>query len=169
MKLDVLEHEIAVSGQLTPRSDSAVVVQRGDDDLVARREVTSGGPTEDEVQRRHVGSEGHLMRRASQEAGGLRFGLLEYLLDAEARLIAGAEVGAGIAERTGDCVPDLVWNLGSTRSIQEDEAGLQRTEPLTSSPQRVAACYDLGHQYNSLLAKMRMATTYHHLPFRSQE
>ena len=35
MQLDVLDDEIAVVGELEPRRDAAVVVERGDDDLVA--------------------------------------------------------------------------------------------------------------------------------------
>ena len=44
VQLDVLDDETAVVGELEPRRDAAVVIERGDDDLVAWAKLASGGP-----------------------------------------------------------------------------------------------------------------------------
>jgi hypothetical protein len=65
-QLDVPHDQVLVVRQLQPWCDAAVVIERGDEDLVARAEVASGGPRQGEVQRGHVRTEDHLVRGAPE-------------------------------------------------------------------------------------------------------
>jgi hypothetical protein len=73
------------------------------------------------------------VRVAAEEAGSLSFGLLDDLLDAEARRVAGAEVRARLAQRPRDRFADLVWDLRATRRVEEGEGAPQRREAAANS------------------------------------
>ena len=64
-----------------------------------------------------------------RKRAALRLGPLEDLLDAEAGRVAGAEVGARLAQRPRDRVADLVGHLRAAGGVQERETALQRGEP----------------------------------------
>jgi hypothetical protein len=63
-------HEPVVLGHADPGRDVGVVVELGDDDLVAAAQGAGHGVGEQEVERRHVRSEGDLLRGAAGERGG---------------------------------------------------------------------------------------------------
>ena len=115
-------------GELQPRRHAAVVVQRGDQDLVAGFELAAGGSGQVEVQRAHVRAEHDLVGLAAEEPRGLALGLLEDRLDPEAGGVARAEVRAGLAQRPRDRVADLVWDLRSAGRVEEREPLLERGE-----------------------------------------
>jgi len=134
VQLDVPDHEVPVVRDLQPGSDPRVVVQAGDEDLVARAERARSGPGQREVERGHVGPEDHLAGLAAEEPGRLALGLLEDLPDADARGIARAQVGAGLPERERDRVTHLVRDLRAARGVEERETLPQRRE---AGPDRV--------------------------------
>ena len=106
-QLDVPHDQVAVVGELEPRSDASVVVERGDEDLVAGREVSPGGAREHEVQRGHVRAEDHLVRAAAEHARGLALRFEHDLADAPRGLVQRAHVRARLAQGTGDLVGNL--------------------------------------------------------------
>jgi hypothetical protein len=124
----VLDDEVAVVGQLEPRGDAAVVVERRDEDLVAGPQRAAGCAREREVQRGHVGAEDDLVGIAAQEARRPGLGLLEDLLDPQARGVGRAEVGARLAHAARHGLPHLVGHLRAAGSIEEDEVALERGE-----------------------------------------
>jgi hypothetical protein len=84
----------AVGGELDPGRDVAVMVEAGDEDLVARAEVAPRGPAEVEVERRHVRPEDDVVRLAAEEAGGVGLGTAEERFDPFAGRVGRAEVAA---------------------------------------------------------------------------
>ena len=146
VQLDVPDHEVPVVRDLQPGSDPRVVVQAGDEDLVAGAERARRGPGQREVERGHVGPEDHLAGLAAEEPGRLALGLLEDLPDADARGVARAQVGAGLPERERDRVTHLVRDLRAARGVEEREALPQRRE---AGPDRVdvhACAEHFGHR-----------------------
>ena len=129
-QLDVADDQVAVVGELEPRRDAAVVVERGDEDLVAGRELAARGARQREVQRGHVRAEEHLVRLAPEEPRGPRLGLLEDPRHPMAGLVHRAEVRARLAERPGDRVADLVGYLRAPRRVEEGEPLLEGEEAL---------------------------------------
>ena len=59
-QVGIAHDEVEVVGELEPGGDVRVVVEAGDDDLVAGRELAAQGPREREVERRHVLAEADL-------------------------------------------------------------------------------------------------------------
>ncbi len=117
-----------VGGQLDPGRDAAVVVERGREDLVARREVAPGCAGDREVERRHVHAEGDVVAAAAEEAArvGLRAG--EDRLHRPAGRVRGAEVPGGLAQRPGDRLADLVRHLRAAGRVEEGEPGAEGGE-----------------------------------------
>jgi hypothetical protein len=134
VQFDVPDHEVAVVRDLQPGRDPRVMIEAGDEDLVARAERAGGGPGQREVERGHVGPEDHLAGLAAEEPRRLALGLLEDLPDADAGGVARAQVGAGLPERARDRVADLVGDLRAARGVEEGETLPQRREP---GPDRV--------------------------------
>jgi hypothetical protein len=146
VQLDVPDHQVPVVRDLQPGRDARVVVKAGDEDLVTRAECARGGPGQREVERGHVRPEDHLAGLAAEEPGRFALGLLEDLPHAEARGVAGAQVGAGLPERDRDRVAHLVGHLRAARGVEEGETPLQRGE---AGPDRVdvhARAEHLGHR-----------------------
>ena len=129
-QLDVLDDEVAVVGELEPRRHAPVVVERGDEDLVAGRELATGSARQREVQRGHVRSEDHLVRLAPEEPRRAGLGLLEDAPHTAAGLVAGAHVRARLAQRAGDRLAHLVGHLRTAGRIEESEPLVQRGEAL---------------------------------------
>ena len=61
-QVGIAHDEVEVVGELEPGRDVRVVVEAGDDDLVAGSELATQGPREREVERRHVLAEADLRR-----------------------------------------------------------------------------------------------------------
>ena len=79
VQLDVPDDQAGVVRELQPRRDAAVMIERGDEDLIARAEAAASGPRQHEVQRGHVRPEDHLMGLAAEEPRRLALGLVEDL------------------------------------------------------------------------------------------
>ena len=146
IQLDVPDDQAFVVRQLQPRRDAAVVIQRGDEDLIARAEIARGGARQREVQRGHVRPEDHFMGLAAQEQCRPGLGLLQDLPDAQAGRVHRAEVGAGLAQRTGNRVADFVGHLRAARGVQEREALPQRRETAPDRGDVSAGAQYLGHR-----------------------
>jgi len=145
-QFDVPDHQITVVRDLQPGRHARVVVQARDEDLVTRAERAGSRPGQREVERGHVRPEDHFPGLAAQEPGRLTLGLGQDLADPDAGGVARAEVGAGLPERAGDRVTDLVGDLRAARGVEEGETLPQRRE---ASPDRrdVHACAEhLGHR-----------------------
>jgi hypothetical protein len=147
VELHLPDYQVAVVRDLQPGRDARVVVEAGDEDLVARAERAGGGPGQREVQRGHVQPEDHLAGLAAEEPGRLALGLFEDLPDADARGVAGAQVGAGLAEGERDRVAHLVGHLRAARGVEKGETLAQRGK---AGPDRgdVHACAEhFGHRW----------------------
>jgi hypothetical protein len=117
----VPDDQITIVGKLQPGGDTAVMVRRGDEDLIAWPEAAAHGAGEREVQRGHVRTEDHFVRLAAEEPGRLVLGLRQDLAHPAARRIARAEVGARLTQRPGDGFTDLVGHLGAAWGVEERE------------------------------------------------
>jgi hypothetical protein len=113
--VDPVDVEAAIRRELDPGRDAAVVVEARDEDPVALAPVARRRPREREVERRHVRSEDHVLRRAVEEAPRVGARPLEDGLDAAARLVRCPEVAARLAERARDRIADLVRHLRAAR------------------------------------------------------
>ena len=118
--------EAEVVGQLQPRRDVAVVVEAGDDDLVAGLESATGGAGERERQRGHVGAERHLVGRAAEEAAGGFAGRIDDVHGPLAGLERAADVGVGLAEIRRDGVDHLVRHLRPAWPVEQCQVALER-------------------------------------------
>src|SRR6202008_3955731 len=96
--------EIEVVRELQPRRDVAVVVEAGDEDLVAGRKRPSERPREREVERGHVLAEDRPRGRTAEEASRRGMCELDELVAAAAGGERSAEVRVGLAEIRGDRV-----------------------------------------------------------------
>jgi hypothetical protein len=142
---DVPDDQAGVVRELQPRGDAAVMVERGDQDLVAGAEPPGGGPRQHEVQRGHVRPEDHLMGLAAEEPRRVALGVGEDLPHAPARRVARAEVGARLAQRPRDRVADLVGHLGAARGVEERET-LQGREAVPDGGDVDARAEYFGHR-----------------------
>ena len=121
----------------TPRSSCrwshgatfAVVIEGGDDDLVAGPELAPERPREEEVERRHARPERDLAGAAAHERGRLRMSELDELIGSLRGGVRRADVGVVLAQVTADGVDHLVRALRATRPVEEREPPLQRGEP----------------------------------------
>ena len=123
--VDVLDDEAEVVGELDPRSDVAVVVEPGHEDLVTGLQRAPEHAAEREVERGHVRAEHDLGRAAVEEAGPSAFERRDRL-DPRTGRIRRSQVRARVAQGVRDRRPDLVGHLRPARRIEEAEAGLKR-------------------------------------------
>ena len=113
-----------IRGGEDPRRDVAVVIQFGDDDVVALFEETSGDAARNvHRQRRHVGAEYHLRRRAVKER---RRGLTRRSHPPDRRQsgrISSAHVGGRGEEPSGNGGGDGGMDLSSAWSVAKNPVG----------------------------------------------
>ena len=74
-----LDDQVPVVRELEPRRDAAVVVERGDEDLVARRNAAPAVRESVKLSEVMFGPKIDLVRLAAEEPRGLALGLLEDL------------------------------------------------------------------------------------------
>ena len=117
-----------VVGQLEPRRDVPVVVERRDDDLVALAQRPPERAGEEEVHGGHALAERGLSRRAAEEGGRALVGALDEPVRPAARLVRRADVGVVLAQVGRDGVDDLVRALRPARPVEEREAPVERGE-----------------------------------------
>ena len=119
--VDEADREVLVVGELEPRRHVRVVVELGDEDLVALAPVASGGARQRERERRHVRAEDRLLGTAAEELAGLQSRLGDERLGAAARLVRSADVGVRLPVVAGDGVDDLVGNLRAAGPVEEGQ------------------------------------------------
>src|SRR6266480_861116 len=111
--------------ELQPRRDVPVVIEPRHDDLVSLAPFTGGRPGKGEVERRHVGAEDHLVRRAADEGCGRESRVGDEPLRTPARLVGAADVRVRLAQVGRDRVDYLVRNLCAARAVEEGEIALE--------------------------------------------
>ena len=120
--------EAEIVRELEPRRDVRVVVERGDDDLVALAQRPPERAAQEEVQRGHALAERGLARRAAEERAGALVRQVDELGRSDARLVRRADVGVVLAQVARDRVDDLVRALRPSRPVEEREAAVERGE-----------------------------------------
>jgi len=110
--------DAALPGQRAPGRDIGVVVQLGDDDLVARPPGTSQRPPEMEGERRHVRPKGDIVRRRAQEVGQGAPGPRQHGVGLFAAGIAPVGVRIVVVEVVHHGVADRGGHLSPARSIE---------------------------------------------------
>jgi hypothetical protein len=127
-----LDDEAVILGDAQPRRDVRVVVEVGDDDLVAGLRRARDGVRELEVQRRHVRAERDLLRRAAGQLGGGAPCLGDELDRVERCRERTAVVGGAAAQVPGHRLDDLLGRLRAARPVEEGgvagEGGKQRAD-----------------------------------------
>ena len=123
-----VNHEPEIMRELEPGRDVRVVVERGDDDLVARPQRPREGAAQQEVERGHALPERGLSGRAAEERRGLLVRQLDELGRPPARLVRRADVRVVLAQVARDRVDDLVGALRSSRAVEERESAVERGE-----------------------------------------
>ena len=123
-----VNHEPEIMRQLEPRGHVRIVVERGHDDLVARRQRPRESAAEQEVERGHALPERGLSGRAAEERRGLLVRQLHELGRPPARLVRRADVRVVLAQVARDRVDDLVGALCSSRPVEERESAVERGE-----------------------------------------
>jgi hypothetical protein len=139
--------------ELQPGRHVRVVVEPGDDDLVAGMQLARSRAREREVERRHVRAECDLPRRAAQPFAGREPRVGDHGLRSATRLVGPADVRVRLAKVAGDRVDHLVGNLRPARSVEEREAASERRE---TRPDRVDVEGDRGHPL-TLTDRVRLA------------
>ena len=98
------------------------MVERRDDDLVARAERRPDAPTDVEGQARHVLAELDLVRaRGAQEVGDRGVGLIDDGVGQLARRERATGVGVAVAVVGDDGVDDALRDLGPAGPVEEDD------------------------------------------------
>ncbi len=137
VEVGVADHDPSLlQGQ--PGGDVGIVVQPGDDDLVARAQFAANGPAYAEGKGRHVGAEDDLVRRGSVEKIGhglVRFG--DDLVGALAGGEGAVDVGIGTGQVVGHGIDHCPRHLGAARAVEVDE-GPPRLVSLTQGRELVA-------------------------------
>ena len=106
--------------QADPGRDVGIVIEAGDQQLVATLQVAADGAAQREGQRRHVGAEDDFVGRAIEEVG---HGLVR-LLDDQFAALAGekrsAEIGVPLRQVFGDGVDHLLRYLSAAGRVEEN-------------------------------------------------
>ena len=124
--VDELDAHADVVAELEPRRHVRVVVELRHEDLVAGPQLARQRPREGEVQRRHVGAEGHLLLVAAQEVGGREPGVRDERVGGAARREGAAGVRVRLPEVRRDRVDDLVRDLRPAGAVEERERPVER-------------------------------------------
>ena len=104
------------------------MVEPGDDDLVARRELPRRGTREGEVQGRHVGAKYRLVGRAAEPLPRRQASIGDERVGASARLERASGVRVRLPEVAVDRVDYLVGHLRPAGTVEEREARAERGE-----------------------------------------
>ena len=112
--------------KLEPRRHVRVVVELGDDDLVAFPPLASGGARQRERERRHVRAEDRLLGAGAEELAGRQPRLGHERLGAAARLVRPADVGVRLPVVAGDRVDHFVGHLCAAGAVEEGQRLSQR-------------------------------------------
>ena len=119
------DDQAQVVRKLQPRRDVPVVIELGDEDLVAGAPTASRSACEREVERRHVRAEDRLVRRAAEELRRGEPRLRDQRLRPAARVVGPADVRVRLAQVGRDRVDYLVRNLCAARAVEEGEIALE--------------------------------------------
>ena len=123
------DDQVAVTRELEPGRDAAVVVEAGHDDLVAGAQLAPCRARQGEVQRRHVRPEGGLVGRAAEEPACDVVRARDQLERVAGRVVVGRpEVRVRVAQVPGDRVDHLVRRLRPGRRVEEREWAVERRE-----------------------------------------
>src|SRR3984957_7957159 len=102
-----------------PRSDVAVVVQRGDHNLVARFQVAANSAGESKSKRRHVGAEKYFVGRAIEKIRHRRARGCDHLVGSAAREELAHRVGVRPLKVFAKRVDHALRHLSARRSIEK--------------------------------------------------
>ena len=140
-----LAHDHAAILQREPGAAVGLVVELGDEDLVALLHVVHQAVSQQEVERRGVGSEGHLVPIATEEVGEGVAGVGQHVVG----LDGGREVPVGVRvvvdEIVGHGVDDALRYLGAARGCRSR----RRVGPRSCAPGRGTAAGRRGHRTSS--------------------
>ena len=123
-----MHDEAEVVGELEPRRDVRVVVECGDDDLVALTQRPRERTAQQEVERGHALPECGLVRVATEECRRFLVSDVDELGRPTARLVRRADVRVVLAQVARDRVDDLVRTLRPARAVEEREPAVERGE-----------------------------------------
>jgi hypothetical protein len=115
------DREILVVGELEPRRHVRVVVELGDENLIALPPVASGSARQCERERRHIRAEDRLLGTGAEKLAGRQSCLCHERLGAATRLVRSADVRVRLSEVLGDRVDDLVGNLRAAGPVEEGQ------------------------------------------------
>ncbi len=126
--------ETAVGSDEQPRRDVRIVVELGDDDLVALLERPGDGVGEQEVDRGRVGAEHDLLRAATEEVGRGEVSVVDQLLGGHGGHERTAEVRVRADQVIGHRAGDRVGRLRTARAVEVDRRlavhpAVERGEP----------------------------------------
>ena len=113
-----MDREVPVARDQQPGRDVGIVVDLGDDDLVARVERPRQGVREQEVDRGRVRAEHDLLFGAAEEVGRGQMRVDEQLVGSGGGHERAADVRVGAHEVVGDCASDGVGRLGAAGTVQ---------------------------------------------------
>ncbi len=125
------DDDAEIVGELEPRGDVPVVIERRHDHFVALVQCSREGSREQEVERRHARAERDLFRRAGEERRRTLARTCDQLVGMSARLVGRADVGVGLAQVPGDRVDHLVRALRPTWPVEERKATVECAEART--------------------------------------
>ena len=120
-----LADDQAAFGEPQPGTAIGLVVELGDDDLVARRTLARHGVRQREGERRHVGAEGDRAPvRGAEESGRLFAHQVQQLVGAPRRGELTVRVGVRLAIVAGDGVDHRRRHLRPRRAVEEGDRQL---------------------------------------------
>src|SRR6185437_14547826 len=103
-----------------------------DDDLVALAPLSGDRPGKREVQRRHVGAEDHLARRAAEERAGSEPRVGNEPLGAPTSLVRSTDIRVRLAQVDRDRLDHLVRHLRAARAVEEGKVAAEGREACPS-------------------------------------
>ena len=112
-------HLYATLLQAHPRRHIRVVVETGDQQLVAALQLAADGAAQGESQRRHVGAEDDFIGRAIEEVGHRRASVGDHLVGSAAGDESATRIRVEVRKIVGDGINHPLRNLGAAGSVEE--------------------------------------------------
>jgi hypothetical protein len=113
-----LHHQTCVTRNLPPRIHVRVVIELGDDDLVAFAPAPRQRPRQMERQGRHVGAEGDLVGRRVEKVGERGARSRNQRIGFDAGRIGPVRVGVVVQQVLAHRVSDRRGHLGASRPVE---------------------------------------------------